>query len=107
MATIEEKAQELASRLEIHAPNVWAKGEFELNNLAHGNDLAVTTLLVTVVIARLPNGKASPMEVSLSCNEGMKAHMINYALQRAMIDDGDEHEVRTITLDENGELKHG
>jgi hypothetical protein len=107
MATIEEKANELASRLEIHAPNVWAKGEFELNNLAHSNDLAVTTLLITVVIGRLPNGRASPMDVSLSCNEGMETHMINYALQRAMVDEGDEHAVRTITLDEDGELKDG
>lgn len=104
MATIEEKANELASRLEIHAPNVWAKAEFELNNLAHSNDLAVTTLLVTVVIGRLPDGRASPMDVSLSCNEGMKTHMINYALQRAMIEESDEHSVVTVTLNEKGEL---
>lgn len=104
MATIEEKAEELASRLEIHAPNVWAKGEFELSNLAHGNDLAVTTLLITVIIGRLPNGKAAPMDVSLSCNEGMKANMINHVLQRAMIEESDEHNVVSITLNEKGEI---
>lgn len=107
MATIQEKAEELASRLEIHAPNVWAKAEFELNSLAHANDLAVTVLLVTVVVGRMPDGRASPMDVSLSCNEGMTTNTINYALRRAMVDDGDEHAVRVITLGEDGELKNG
>lgn len=104
MATMQEKAEELGKRLEIHAPNVWARGEFELNNLAHADDLAVTTVLITVIVGRMPNGQAVPLDVALSCNEGMKRNMVNYVLQRAMVDDDDEHSIVSVTLNEKGEL---
>jgi len=107
MATIEEKVEELASRLEIHAPEVWAKGEFELNNLSDGVDMAVTTLLITVIVGRGPDGRASPMSVALSCNHGMNLNMINYALREAMVDEDTDHKVHDVTLNVKGELKIG